>query len=222
MNSRIITLTILLCALFGCGKSAGNYVTQTFDIENTYKELKVSNSINVVISNSAEEVKITATENLMPNVIIEENNDVLSVRLKDGPYSFNSEVKIEIPANPNLTKLSLSNASDIEGELNAEDLTIHLANASDAKLTGHVGKLTINLENASDIKKNIINSRYGLSCDECEVFMESASDAYIHCDGSITIYKLTGASDFHYTGNATILLAPGATSGASDIKNDIL
>ena len=144
------------------------------------------------------------------------------IRLKDGTYFFNSTVNIELPVNPDLTKLTLSDASDIEGDVNAEELTINLRNASDAKLKGYVKKLTLNLKDASVIKKNIINSRYGFSCDECEVSMEDASDAYIHCDGTIKINTLSGASDLHYTGNATITIAPGATAGASDIKNDIL
>ena len=127
-----------------------------------------------------------------------------------------------MPTNPNLTVLNLSNASDIEGEVNAEELTINMANASDAKLTGHVGKLTLNLKNASSIKKNIINKHYALSCDECEVSMEDASDAYIHCDGNSKINRISGASDLHYTGNATITLSPGVTSGASDIMHDVL
>ena len=222
MNYRIITLTFLLSALCGCDKFAGESVTEIFDIENTYKELHISNAINVVISDTVEEVKVTTGENLLPNVIIEENGDILSVGLKDGTYFINSVVNIELPTNPNLTVLDLSNASDIEGEVNAEELTINLANASDAKLTGHVGKLTLNLKNASSIKKNIINKHYALSCDECEVSMEDASDAYIHCDGNIKINRLSGASDLHYTGNATITLSPGVTSGASDIMHDVL
>ena len=222
MNYRIITLTFLLSALCGCDKFAGESVTDTFDIENKYKELHISNAINVVISDTADEVKVTTGENLLPNVIIEENGDILSVGLKDGTYFLNSVVNIELPTNPNLTVLDLSNASDIEGEVNAEELTINLANASDAKLTGHVGKLTLNLKNASSIKKNIINKHYALSCDECEVSMEDASDAYIHCDGNIKINRLSGASDLHYTGNATITLSPGVTSGASDIMHDVL
>ena len=114
---------------------------------------------------------MTAGENLLPHVILEENGDILSVGLKDGTYFLNSVVNIELPTNPNLTVLDLSNASDIEGEVNTEELTINLANASDAKLTGH--------------------------------------------DGNIKINELSGASDFHYTGNATITLSPGVTSGAS-------
>ena len=84
------------------------------------------------------------------------------------------------------------------------------------------GTITLNLKNASSVKKNIINKNYALSCDECEVSMEDASDAYIHCDGNIKINKLSDASDLHFTGRATITLAPGAISGASDIKQDVL
>ena len=221
MNCRVIILFFLLSALFGCDKFAGDSFTKTFNIENTYSELYVSNAINVIISDSVEEVKVTAGENLMPNVIIEEKGDILDIRLKDGIYFFNSVVNIELPVNPNLTELTLSDASDIKGEVNAEELTINLRDASDAKLKGYVKKLALNLKDASCIKKNIINSRYGLSCDECAVSMEDASDAYIHCDGCIKILKLTDASDLHYTGNAEVILT-GGTSSSSDIKHDVL
>ena len=222
MNYRILAFTLLLSSLFGCDKFAGETVTVTFDIVNTYKELHISNAINVIISDTAEEVKVTAGENLIPNIIIEEKGDELDIRLKDGVYFFNSAVNIELPANSDLTKLNLSDASDIEGEVNAEELTINLTDASDANLKGHVGKLSINLKDASGIKKNIINKRYGLSCDECEVSMEDATDAYIHCDGTIRIVKLSDASDLHYTGSAEIILTGGVPSSSSDIKHDVL
>ena len=222
MNYRILAFTLLVSSLFGCDKFAGESITVTFDIVNTYKELHVSNAINVVISDTAEEVKVTAGENLIPNIIIEEKDDKLDIRLKDGVYIFNSAVKIELPANSDLIKLNLSDASDIEGEVNTEELTINLTDASDAKLDGHVGKLILNLKDASAIKKNIVNKCYGLSCDECEVSMEDACDAYIHCDGTIRIVKLSDASDLHYTGNAEIILTGGVPSSSSDIKHDVL
>ena len=222
MNYRILAFTLLLSSLFGCEKFAGESITVTFDIVNTYKELHVSNAINVVISDTVEEVKVTAGENLIPNIIIEEKGDKLDIRLKDGVYFFNSAVNIELPANSGLTKLYLSDASDIEGKVNTEELTINLTDASDAKLNGHVGKLILNLKDASAIKKNIINKCYGLSCDECEVSMEDASDVYIHCDGTIRIVKLSDACDLHYTGNAEIILTSGVPSSSSDIKHDVL
>ena len=222
MNYRILAFTFLLSSLIGCDKFAGESITITFDIVNAYKELHVSNAINVVISDTAEKVKVTADENLIPNIIIEEKGDKLDIRLKDGVYFFNSAVNIELPANSDLTKLNLSDASDREGEVNTEELPINLTDASDAKLNGHVGKLMLNLKDASTIKKNIINKCYGLSCDECEVSMEDASDAYIHCDGTIRIVKLSDASDLHYTGNADIILIGGVPSSSSDIKHDVL
>ena len=156
MKYRIIILTLLLAAFWGCETFSGKSVTETVNIENTYSELYVSD------------------------------------------------------------------ASDIEGEINVEKLIIHLANASDAQLTGHVGELTLNFKNASSIKKNIIGQRYGLSCDNCDVALEDASNAYIHCDGTIRVIELSGASDLHYTGNAEIILTGGTPPSSSDIKHDIL
>lgn len=222
MKYRIITLTFILSVLLGCDKITRDYAIKFVDIENTYKELHVSDAINVVISDTAEEVKVRAGKNLLPNVIIEEKGDILDIRLKDGTYFFNTAINIEVPVNPSLTKLDLSDASDIRGEINAEDLIINLSDASDAILIGHVGKLTLNIEDASSIKKIIIHKRYGLSCDECEVSIEDASDAYIHCDGTIRIVELSGASDLHYTGNAEIILTGGTLSSSSDIKHDVL
>lgn len=222
MKCKIIFLISCICALFGCDKFAGNTLTETFDISNTYKALFVYNAIDVVITDAVEEVRVTTGENLMSNVIISENGDRLDVRLKEGSYFFNSIVKVELPSNPNLVKVVLSDASDIECEVNAEEFVINLTDASDANLQGHVGKLTIKLDDASSIKKNIINNRYALSCDECEVSMSGASDAYIHCDGNIKVVELYGASDLHYTGSATITLAEGLASSFSDIKHDVL
>ncbi len=222
MKFRNITFIFSLLILFGCDKLAGTSVTETLEITNTYIELRVQDAIDVVISNSVEEARITGGENVISYVAIEEANGMLDIRRKDGKYFLNSTVKVELPYNPNLGKMAISDASDIDCEVNAEEFVISLTDASDAKLQGHIGKLKINLDDASSIKKNVVNKRYALSCDECEVSMSGASDAYLHCDGNIKIIKLEGASDLHYTGNATITFAGGIPSSSSDIKNDKL
>ena len=221
MKFRVITFILCLVTLFGCDKFAGTPVTETFEITNTYKELYVQNAIDVSIGNSTNNVRVTAGENLISNVVIEETDDRLEIRLKDGKSFFNSTVKVELPYNPNIGKMTLSDASDIDCEVNAEEFVLSLTDASDARLQGHIGKLKINLDDASSIKKNIVNKRYALSCDECEVSMSGASDAYIHCDGNIKIIRLEGASDLHYTGNAAVTFT-GMSSSSCDIKNDKL
>lgn len=115
--------------------------------------------------------------------------------------------------------MDLSGSSNIYGNVSAKMLDIDLSGASDAKLEGQVGTLKLDLTGASNIVKNIAGNRYTLVCDQCEGSVSGASNVYIHCDGSIKV-SLSGASDLHYTGNAST--AGCSTSGASEIIHDVL
>lgn len=115
--------------------------------------------------------------------------------------------------------MHLSGASKIEGGVSATDLDLDLAGASDATLTGQVATLKVDLSGASNIKKTVVDNRYGLVCDRCEGSLSGASNAYIHCDGTIKV-GLSGASDLHFTGTA--FTGDSSTSGASDIIHDEL
>lgn len=222
--TRPTLITSLLCLLFcGCEKFAMDIVTETIDIDNTYTELQVSDAISVVISNTVEQVSVNARENMINDVIIEESDGILKVRMKEQFNIFSSKVKVQLPPNPNLVKVTLSEASDLEGEINAEEFLFNLADASHAKVQGNIERLTMNLEDASHIDRQIIDNRYALSCDECNVSLEDASSVYLHCDGNINVIKLKGASNFHYTGDASIKYAEGTSSGGSSvIQHDVL
>ena len=115
--------------------------------------------------------------------------------------------------------MQLSGASKIEGGVSATNLDLDLAGASDATLTGQVASLKVDLSGASNIKKTVVGNRYGLVCDQCEGSLSGASNAYIHCDGTIKV-NLSGASDLHFTGTA--FTGDSSTSGASDIIHDVL
>ena len=116
-------------------------------------------------------------------------------------------------------EMDLSGSSDIEGNVSANTLDLDLSGASNATLIGQVSTLKIDLTGSSNIKETVVGNSYGLVCDQCEGSMSGASDAYIHCDGSIKV-NLSGSSDLHYTGNAST--SGSDTSGASDIYHDVL
>ena len=114
--------------------------------------------------------------------------------------------------------MDLSGASKIEGYVAATDLDIELSGASDATLEGQITELEINLSGASNIIEKVFENRYALICDRCEGEMSGASDAYIHCDGSIKVI-LSGGSELHYTGNAAT--TGSECSGGSVISHDV-
>lgn len=115
--------------------------------------------------------------------------------------------------------MNLSGSSKVEGFVSATDLDLDLDGASDATLTGQVTTLKVDLSGASNIKKTVVGNRYGLVCDQCEGSLSGASNAYIHCDGTIKV-GLSGASDLHFTGTA--FTGDSSTSGASEIIHDVL
>lgn len=114
--------------------------------------------------------------------------------------------------------LGLSGSSNIKSNLTANDLDLDLSGASDATLVGQVSTLDVNLSGASNIVKQIEGNRYGLICDHCEGSITGASNAYIHCDGTINV-SLSGASDLHFTGDA--FTGDCTTSGGSNIIHDV-
>ena len=101
----------------------------------------------------------------------------------------------------------------------ADELDLELSGASDATLEGQVVTLEINLTGASNIIEQVVGKRYALICDRCEGGMSGASNAYIHCDGSIKV-SLSGGSELHYTGNAST--SGSDCTGGSNIVHDVL
>lgn len=115
--------------------------------------------------------------------------------------------------------LDLSGASSILGRLAAGKAVIDLSGASDATLEGLIDKLRISLSGSSNLVRNVTENKYSLSCIQCEGSISGASDAYIHCDGSISV-SVSGASGLHYTGNAAT--SGSHTTGGSSVKHDVL
>ena len=103
--------------------------------------------------------------------------------------------------------------------MTAACLKLDMSGDSDAEIKGEVGKLILDLSGASDLESPVVNKRYGLVCTSCEGFLSGASDAYLHCDGTISL-SLSGSSDLYYTGDATTSAC--STSGGSSIKHERL
>ena len=104
-------------------------------------------------------------------------------------------------------------------DLMAENTLLKSKSYTDAEIKGEVGQLILDLSGASDLESPVVNKRYGLVCNSCEGFLSGASDAYLHCDGTISL-SLSGSSDLYYTGDATTNAC--STSGGSKIKHERL
>ena len=238
-----IISVLISCALCGCTAvivDPGVPVDKDFTITGDYDALNVSNAFDVTIDKDATQVTITAGENIMPNVIVEQVGGELRIYCKPPVVTTNgSEMRAVIPYSSSLKDVTLSNlsgASRFNGDLSgsdtfidlsgasriksiilAGDLNLSLSGASEADLTGVSVNMNLEMSGASRNVDNIVLKCYGLECTHCKGSISGASKAYIHCLSDIKV-SLSGASHLHYTGDAST--SDCSTAGSSNIYHD--
>lgn len=258
-KSLMLIPALALTALLSCSKYSGDPVTESFNVEGNYSRLCVEDAFNVHVSDTASLVYVTVGENIMPEVVVKQEDGKLTIRLKRSLHFHTGEMNVIMPRNQALTsvrlsgaseyhtpfvvtgqkvELDLSGASDFVGDVEAEtvvmdlsgassvksdvsasSLDLDMSGASDAFLAGTTGLLKLDLSGASTLKKRVVGGKYALSCERCEGSLSGASDAFIHCEGSIEV-DLSGASDLRYTGDANT--TGSRTSGSSHLVHDEL
>ena len=260
MKKLALSLFALATILFsGCSKWAGDPITQTFSIKGNYTELRVEDAFDVTVSDTVDQVVITAGDNVMPHIVVKEKDKTLNIYIKGWRSNRGGDLTVILPYNASLTdvdlsgassfnskfglkgtkvevdlsgasdcicdieadeiSLDLSGASDFSGMVAAKELVIDLSGSSDATIEGTVETLELDLSGSSTLKKKIVDDRYALVVGNCEGGMSGSSDAYIHCDGFISV-DLSGASTLYYTGSARTTGC--STSGSSNIVHDVL
>ena len=202
------------------------------EITGSFTSLKVSSGIHVFISHSEKEViAISASDNKYRDGIKTEIiNAVLHVFYKGDKIRYNSNFRlnvyigyktleqIQISGASNLVvagvleqpllNIQLSGASQLKGELKANDLNMKLSGASEAKLSGTVKNINIESSGASDVKA------YELVAENCNVRASGASDVNITVTNDMAV-NATGASNVYYKGTAE--LKSKQATGASSI-----
>ncbi len=257
-KSMIILSVCTLLGLCSCTFDAGDPMTKTYAIENSYTALEVHNAFDVVVSDTATQITITVGENVLPYVNVETKDNTLTIKLKLNLSIGNNTMSVILPYNASLTEVDLSGASsfrsthplegqevnvdlsgasecycdiaaseevDIDlsgssnyyGNVTTQKLELEMSGASDAQITGQTSTLDLDLSGSSNLVEQIVGDRYGFACDQCTGSLSGSSNAYIHCDGTISV-SLSGSSDLHYTGRATT--SGCSTSGSSNIVHD--
>ena len=237
---KYITLfsAVVLTAFCSCSKWAGDPITETFSVDGTYTELVVEDAFDVTVSDAVSQVTVTAGDNVMPKVRVEKDGNTLTIYLKGWTVS-HGDMEVLLPRNADLTKVHLSGASDFhtpfaltgqnievvcsgasefEGLVEADKLTLNISGSSDVAIEGTVNKLNMSISGSSELEQKIVDRHYSLVCDQCECSISGSSEAYIQCDGTIR-GSVSGSSSLHFTGTA--FTADCSTSGSSEIKHDV-
>ena len=200
----------------------------------TFNSIKISNAIEVLLSQSNEEaVAVSASEEKFRDKIkTEVVNGTLKIFYDGDRLTWNignkklrayvsfknlsnleasgaSIIRINGTLNTSSLNVKLSGACELTGSIKATDVKIDVNGASNVKLNGSVANINIDASGASDVKG------YELSTDECIVNASGASDINITVNKEISAHA-SGASSINYKGNG--IIKDVRTSGASNVS----
>lgn len=236
MKKRIsfTLLSVLLTLFSSCDYekiyAEGEVTSIKYDI-NDYNGLRISDAFHVYVhfSESEEEIRISANNNLHEKIVVEKDGDELIIRLKDRTSVSGKAVMNAYITTKNLSKfnidgasrlilenqwevqdghITVSGASDFKGELLADRLQMNLEGASSVDLFGSVSFLDAEISGSSDLLD------YDLNISNLDINLYGASTAFLSVNESISI-KASGASVLNYKGDATI--QESELSGSSSI-----
>jgi len=196
-----------------------------------YSTVKVSNAFNtyVTFSDTEENIRIEANENLHDRIIVKREGNSLVIRLKKftsvrGNATLNAYIitkdisNFDISGASKITlenlwdtadgRIELSGASNFTGEVVVDRLNLDMGGASSLDIYGKVASLDAELSGSSDIRD------FDLAVENAKLEMSGASEANLSISESIDI-RASGASSLKFKGDAKITYK--RLSGASEI-----
>ena len=203
-----------------------NEATSTYEVNTSYKSLKVKNAIRVEYRHDIDTLQIIADSSILSKIKVNYDNEGIEIYASDFRRSYS--VTAIVPASKDLKSIEIGGASSFssDGDIKAEKLDIEVSGAShfDANIdcqslevsvsgasSAEIGGKAVNANiEVSGASKLSSNGEY-LSTDYADVDLSGASTAEIICNKNIT-GEASGASKLSFRGAAK---ADVSTSGAS-------
>lgn len=217
----VLMLSGLMWGLGGCiGEivdGSGNLTTEHHVISG-FTEVEVHDGFEVELKQGDEfSVAITADDNVHEYIKLTKTGDKLSIRLLGTRFYNNVTVRAAITI-PSLYELGLSGGSQgtiedfssahtfrtdisggsqLEGELNAGDITLNLSGGSQVELAGSADDLKIDGSGGSRFYLD------ELTADDADIALSGGSRASINASGTLDT-DLSGGSRVEYVGSPTL------------------
>ena len=203
-----------------------NEATSTYEVNTSYKSLKVKNAIRVEYRHDIDTLQIIADSSILSKIKVNYDNEGIEIYASDFRRSYS--VTAIVPASKDLKSIEIGGASSFtsDGEIKTEKLDIEVSGAShfDANIdclslevsvsgasSAEIGGKAVNANiEVSGASKLSSNGEY-LNTDYADVDLSGASTAEIICNKNIT-GEASGASKLSFRGTAK---ADVSTSGAS-------
>ena len=212
-------------------RASGEVTSRDFSLAG-YSALEVGGAFEVFVQFSAteERVVIEANENLQDRLVVQVVGNTLQIRPENnlsirGNATLRALITTSDLSNINLSGattlrlddpwivtnggIGMSGASDITGEIQAQQMDIRASGSSDIDFFGAVEDLRVDLSGSSDLKD------FDLVVQRLDMNLSGSSDAFLTVDESVEI-DASGSSSLTLRGNADIVRQ--SLSGGSEIN----
>lgn len=203
-----------------------NEATSTYEVNTSYKSLKVKNAIRVEYRHDIDTLQIIADSSILSKIKVNYDNEGIEIYASDFRRSYS--VTAIVPASKDLKSIEIGGASSFtsDGEIKADKLDIEVSGAShfDANIDCQSLEVSVSGASSAEIGGKAVNANIEVSgasklssngeylnTDYADVDLSGASTAEIICNKNIT-GEASGASKLSFRGAAK---ADVSTSGAS-------
>lgn len=203
-----------------------NEATSTYEVNTSYKSLKVKNAIRVEYRHDIDTLQIIADSSILSKIKVNYDDEGIEIYASDFRRSYS--VTAIVPASKNLQSIEIGGASSFtsDGEIKADKLDIEVSGAShfDANIDCQSLEVSVSGASSAEIGGKAVNANIEVSgasklssngeylnTDYADVDLSGASTAEIICNKNIT-GEASGASKLSFRGAAK---ADVSTSGAS-------
>lgn len=203
-----------------------NEATSTYEVNTSYKSLKVKNAIRVEYRHDIDTLQIIADSSILSKIKVNYDDEGIEIYASDFRRSYS--VTAIVPASKDLKSIEIGGASSFtsDGKIKAEKLDIEVSGAShfDANIDCQSLEVSVSGASSAEIGGKAVNANIEVSgasklssngeylnTDYADVDISGASTAEIICNKNIT-GEASGASKLSFRGAAK---ADVSTSGAS-------
>ncbi|WP_430467797.1 head GIN domain-containing protein [Winogradskyella ouciana] len=233
---RVVVTSILSILLLSCDFSMNfgegvdgnrNVVTQERTISNDFESIKVSQGLDLYITQSNDvSLNVEADENLHDLIMTETENGVLRIyttenirRAASRRINLNivdisaikatsgSDVYSTNTIDVDELELNCTSGADIRLDVNTTTLNCHSTSGSDIKLTGTTKTLIAEATSGSDIEAS------GLNAETSKVKATSGADISVNTSKELTARATSGA-DIRYSGSPEKVDKSDSSSGS--------
>jgi hypothetical protein len=219
MMKNFIIFLMIITGFISCDSISGNgnITTEKRTISDVHS-LKTSGSIDVEISSGDNySLIVEDDENLIPYIITEVSNGVLSIHYKDGYSIMDDNAKVMVTV-PSLNKIITSGSADIEGhgiiksenrlelvtsgsgdielEVDAPAINVIGSGSGDISLSGRTKDFNCKISGSGDVKCS------QLKTENANISLSGSSEAHVFASVSLKV-NVAGSGDVYYSGNPT-------------------